>query len=359
MNDGRWLIYGANGYTGRLIAQEAAHHGMRPVLGGRRPAAVREVATEHGFEHETFLLDDPDELARRLEPYDAVLLAAGPFAHTSRPVVEACLQSGTHYFDITGELDIFEDVFARDERARERGVTLLPGVGFDVVPSDCLAARLAEALPGATQLELALSGLGGGPSPGTTKTMVEALPEGGAIRRGGRVERVPAAWRTREVPFHDKTRTAVSIPWGDVSTAYYSTGIGDIVVYMAMPERMIRASRLTRSLGPLLGLGAVQRGLKRLVDRRVEGPSEEERRSGRSELWGRVVDAEGRCLEGTATTPDGYTLTARTSVEAVRRVLEGGIRTGALTPSLAFGSDFLEGFAGCEVRLGTAQRAAV
>jgi len=354
MAEGRWLIYGANGYTGRLIAREAEHRGMQPVLAGRRRHEVQDVASARGFEHESFALDDPAELARRLEPYDAVVLAAGPFSHTSAPVVQACLDARTHYFDITGEMDVFEAVFARGEEAEARGVTLLPGVGFDVVPTDCLAARLAETLPGATHLELAFHNAGGGPSPGTSKTMVEALPAGGAVRRGGQIERVPTAWRVRDVPFHDKTRTAVSIPWGDVSTAFHSTGIGDVVVYMAMPPHLIRATRLTRHLGPVLGLGAVQRGLKRLVERKVRGPSPDELGSGRSEVWGRVEDPDGRSVEGTATTPDGYVLTARSTVEAVRRVLDGGVRAGALTPSLAFGSGFLEQLDGCVVRIGEA-----
>lgn len=349
--DKPWLLYGANGYTGRLVAEECAKGGMRPILAGRSEASIRPLAERLGLEHRIFPLDSAAGLARHIGDVDAVLLAAGPFSQTSAPVVEACLQTRTHYLDITGEIGVFEAVHARDAEATAAGCVLLPGVGFDVVPSDCLAASLKSALPEAVRLELAFHAVGS-PSPGTLKTMVENAPKGGAVRREGRVVTVPAAWKSRTIPFHDGARTAATIPWGDVSTAWYSTGIPNIEVYMALPPRLILATRLTRPLTPLLRSERAQRLLKARIERRVKGPSERARETGRSELWGRVESEGGRSVEGTLTTPEGYRLTVMTAIESTRRLLEGEVGAGALTPSMAFGASYITHFDGCELRIG-------
>lgn len=346
-----WLLYGAYGYTGRLIADEAVARGERPILAGRREGPLRAMAEALELPWRAFALEEPDGVDRGLEGVDAVLLGAGPFSGTSRPVVEACLRNRVHYLDITGEIPVFESIFDRDAEAREAGVTLLPGVGFDVVPTDCLAASLAEALPGAARLELAFASLGGGPSAGTAKTMVEGLGRGGAIREGGEIRSVPIAWKTRRVAFRDRTRNAVSIPWGDVATAYRSTGIPNVIVYMAAPPKVVRALTLARPLARVLRLRGVRTVTKAAVGKTVSGPDEEARRTARSQLWGRVEHADGRRLEGTATTPGGYPLTAVSSVEAVRRVLSRP-PAGALTPSEAFGAGFLETLPDCDLRMG-------
>lgn len=365
-----WLLYGAYGYTGRLIAGEAVARGEAPVLAGRREAPLAELADRLGLPWRAFPLDDVDRLDRGLDGIDAILHAAGPFSATSRPVVEACLRNRVHYLDITGEIPVFEAIFLRDAAARERGIALLPGVGFDVVPTDCLAASLADALPGAARLELAFASLGGGPSPGTAKTMVEGLGRGGAIREGGRIRRVPVAWRTAEIPFRDRVRRAVTIPWGDVSTAYRSTGIPSVVVYMAVPERLARALRLARPVSVALRAGPVRRLVQAAVERTVSGPDEEALRTGRSQVWARAERADGRSVEGTAETPGGYALTAVSAVEAVRRVVGSAAAAGpaaagapgiapagippagALTPSQAFGAGFLAELPGCDLEVG-------
>src|SRR6266550_6648973 len=150
-----WMIYGANGYTGQLIAELANNHGEKPILAGRNAAKVRALAEKLGLPWRAFALDRPD-----LRDIELVLHCAGPFSATSRPMVDACLLARAHYLDITGEIDVFESVLGRDEEARQRGIVLLPGAGFDVVPSDCLAALLKQRLPSATKLELAFAPIG-------------------------------------------------------------------------------------------------------------------------------------------------------------------------------------------------------
>ncbi len=348
MTDPKWMIYGANGYTGKLIAEEARRCGLEPILAGRRESAIRPLADELGFDSRVFSLDDPDELVERLDDVDALLLAAGPFSSTSRPAVDACLRSNTHYLDITGEIAVFEECHARDTEARNAGIAIMPGVGFDVVPSDCLAATLAAALPNAHSLELAFHGSTA--SKGTAKTMIEGLPNGCMIRKDGAIVNVPTAWRTREVPFRDKTRTAISIPWGDVSTAYFSTHIPNIVVYMAMPKRMARAAVMARPLLPILRNRRLQRLVKRRIDATVEGPSREELDASQTQLWGRVESHTDGAVEATLVTPNSYKLTAMCAVEATQRVLDGGI-VGAVTPSRAFGADFITEFPGCDLQI--------
>ncbi|RMH43692.1 MAG: saccharopine dehydrogenase [Deltaproteobacteria bacterium] len=355
MTNARWMLYGANGYTGRLIAEVARRRGLSPVLAGRRREAIEPLAAEFGFDHRVVSLDDAAALRGALADVDALLLAAGPFARTSRPAVDACIATGTHYLDITGEIAVFEACAARSAEARDAGIALLPGVGFDVVPSDCLAASLAERLPGATELELAFAGSGGW-SRGTAKTMVEGLGWGGAVRRDGSIVRVPAAHAVREVPFRDRPRTCVAIPWGDVSTAYHSTGIPNITVYMHMPRGQRRAIRAARPLLPLLRNRRVIAALQRAIERRVIGPSDTTRAVARSHLWGRASDGV-RAVEGTLEAPEGYTLTAETAVESTVRLLAAP-QTGFLTPSKAFGADYIARFDGCDLVVGDVQPAA-
>ena len=187
----------------------------------------------------------------------AVLHCAGPFAHTSRPMADACLRVGTHYLDITGEAAVFEALAARSAEARAAGVMLLPGTGFDVVPSDCLAAHLKRRLPSATRLALGFQSLGR-LSRGTATTMAENVHRGGLVREGGVLRRVPTAWKVRAIDFGCGPVKAITIPWGDVSTAYHSTGIPNIEVYMAAPLGRRLAARASRYLGWLLGSRAVQ-----------------------------------------------------------------------------------------------------
>ena len=343
-----WMIYGATGYTGELAAREAVARGLRPVLAGRNAETVGALAGELGLEHRAFGLDDAAALAKGIEGMAAVLHCAGPFVLTSRAMVAACLVARAHYLDITGEIAVFEKVLSRGEQAREAGVALLPGVGFDVVPSDCLAARLAAALPDATELVLAFASDNPGVSRGTMKTMIESLPHAGAIRRDGKIIPVPVAWDAREIDFGGRLgkRQAMTIPWGDVSTAWHSTGIPNIRVYTGTPPSQIRRMRRLSPLLPLASWKPLKRFLQRRVDSRPAGPSEEVRRTARMYLWGEAKNATGARVTATLETPEAYQLTAHSSVECARRAAAGEIPAGAWTPSKAFGAHFVDSLPG-------------
>jgi short subunit dehydrogenase-like uncharacterized protein len=335
-----YLIYGATGYTGALTARFAALRGDKPILAGRSEGPVRALADGLGLEHRTFGLDEPRALDRGLEGVKVVLHCAGPFSRTSRPMVEACLRTGTHYLDITGEALVFESLHARDAEARAASVMLLPGAGFDVVPSDCLAAHLKRRLPGARRLALAFQ-LVGRVSRGTATTMTENVGRGGLVRRGGVLTPVPAAWKTRLIDFGRGPKKAITIPWGDVATAFHSTGIPDIEVYMAAPFAVRAGSWATRLIGPLLATAPAQAFLKKRIRAGAPGPTDEERARGKGLLWGEAVDDAGHAVRTRLTTPEGYTLTALTSLLIVSKVLAGRAPAGFQTPSTAYGPDLI------------------
>ena len=314
------------------------------MLGGRGDS-VRALAVEHGLESRIVGLEDPAALRHALEDVRVVLHAAGPFSRTSRPMVDACLDAGAHYLDITGEIGVFEALAARNKEAQAAGVMLLPGVGFDVVPSDCLAAHLKRRLPGAIKLLLAFQS-SGGLSRGTATTMVENVSRGGAIRRGGRIVSVPAAWKTRLVDLGKGLVQVTSIPWGDVSAAWHSTGIPDIEVYTRMGPGTRALLRASRYVGWLLASRPAQRFLKARIRSRAPGPGPAARARGVSRLLGEVWDASGSSVRTRLVGPEGYTLTAHTAVAALERTLAGEATPGFRTPSLAFGPDFVLGVEG-------------
>ncbi|MBW7933605.1 MAG: saccharopine dehydrogenase NADP-binding domain-containing protein [Gemmatimonadaceae bacterium] len=340
------VLYGANGYTGQLVIEECLARGVRPVLAGRSESSLRALGERTGLAWRVAPLDDPRSLDALLHDARVVVHCAGPFAATSRPMADACLRNRVHYLDITGEIAVFEALAARDAEARARGVMLLPGAGFDVVPSDCLAAHLKSRLPSATELALAFHG-GTGVSRGTARTMAENAGGPGAVRRGGRITAVPPAWRTRAVPFADRERLTVTIPWGDVSTAFHSTGIPDIAVYVGVSPGAIRSLRLSRLVAPLLRTRWMRRKLVEAIERRPPGPSAEARARANAQLWGEVRDEFDNTASATLVTPDGYSLTAKTAVLAAQRVLAGEAIPGFQTPSRAFGADFILQVPGC------------
>jgi short subunit dehydrogenase-like uncharacterized protein len=346
---GALLIYGANGYTGRLIAKRAVSCGLRPILSGRHAAEIGAMAAELGLPSRIASLDDAASLDSALAGCAVVIHAAGPFSRTSKPMVDACIRNRAHYLDITGEIAVFETLAggARSAEAKAAGVMLLPGSGFDVVPSDCLAAHLARRLPTATWLTLAFSG-GTGLSRGTATTMIENIERGGAIRRAGRITKVPAGWRRRDIDFGDRTRHVVTLPWGDVSTAFHSTGIPNIEVYTAAPESAVRAMIASRYIGWLLATEPAQRFLKERIKAGAAGPSESQRATAVARLWGEAWDDDGRRVVSRLRTPDGYSLTALTAVAAAEKVLAGGAKPGFQTPSRAFGADFVLEIEGTE-----------
>ena len=340
-----WMIYGAYGYTGELIAREALRRGLKPVLAGRDEQRLGALAGELGLEHRCFGLEQAAAVRKSLTGMSLVLHCAGPFSTTARPMMEACIATGTHYLDITGEIAVFELAHELHERARQAGVLLCPGTGFDVVPTDCLALALKEALPDAVRLALGFDSRGG-MSPGTARTSVEGLAQGGRIRREGRLVPVPLAWRTRRIDFGDGEKLAMTIPWGDVSTAWHSTGIPDIEVYLPASPRLVSRLKQLNWVRPLLGLGPVQSWLKGRIRRTVRGPDARQRERTPTFVWGEVENAGGERVTGRIRVANGYDVTIHAALGIAERVLELQRVSGHLTPAQLMGTRFVESLPG-------------
>ncbi len=334
------LIYGSYGFSGSLITAEAIKAGLEPMLAGRDARRLEEQADTFRLRFRAFALDDATSLDAALAGTGVVLNCAGPFAQTWRHMVNACIRSGAHYLDITGEIEAFESLAALDSDAREASVMLLPGVGFDVVPSDCLAAHLKRRLPAATSLILGIDA-SGGLSRGTLKTVVGGLGSGGRVRSCGELRRVPLAWKSRRIDFGTGPIAAVLMPLADVSTAYRTTGIPNVEAYVTAPRAHRSMMRLARHAGWLLARRTVRRILNRRVDGRPPGPDPETRARTESRVWGEVRDEAGGVAVGRLHGPNGYTLTATAAIAAATKVLGGAVRPGYQTPAGLFGPDFV------------------
>ena len=339
---GNILLYGANGYTGKLILDYSENYGLRPVIAGRNPAAIRGLSEQHDLPYRVSSLEKPTEIDRLLTDISVVIHAAGPFSLTARPMMEACLRNGVHYLDITGEIEVFEMARSYDLAAKAAGITVMPGTGFDVVPTDCMSRRLKDQLPDASRLELAFTNIGGGVSHGTALTMARSLGNGGAIREKGRIVPDPLGARTRQVDFGKGPVTVSSIPWGDVSTAYYTTGIPDIITYTTIPKKIRKLLKAQSLFNWFLRTGWARLKAQDWVNRQPEGPSPEMRAAGRSFVWGEARNDKGSVTSALLTCADGYTLTANSSLLIARKILDGNYCQGFQTPAGCYGSTLVD-----------------
>src|SRR5687767_2537778 len=337
-----FLLYGSYGYTGQLIVDHAIKEGLRPILAGRDEKKLHVQAKKYNLEYRAFSLEETSKLDSSLREVDAVLHCAGPFVHTFRQMAETCLRNKKHYVDISGEIPGFEALAEMDSQAKEAGIMLLPGGGFDVVPSDCLAAHVKQRLPSATHFRLFMKDVAAGVSRGTAKSAIENMHRQGRVRRDGKLIQVPPAWRVLEQDFGRGPVKVVSVSWGDVSTAYYSTGIPNIETYFAFPRVMIDFFYSIRVLGPLLYNRIAKNILKSLINTFLPpGPNEEKRKKRFATMIGEVTDDKGNRAVSKLVTPEAYICTALTTVEIMTRILEDDCKAGFQPPSLAYGADFI------------------
>lgn len=333
------LVYGAYGFTGRLITEACLARGLEVVVAGRDAPRVEDVARQHEVPFRVFPVEERRALLRALDEVDVVMNVAGPFVHTAPPILKACLQSSTHYLDISGELEVLEHLAQQDAGLQEAGIMAVPGVGFDIVASDCLAAHLSAQLPLTTILELAVIG-SGAVSRGTARTALRQLGRPGYIRREGEIVPVPPAWKTRRVDLGHRVHEVVSVPLGDVIAAPRHTGIPSIIGYAALPPLARLILLWSRQLEWLFRLPLVKGLLRLWAETYYTGPSARRRKTGRSYVWGRVADEEGRERVAVLALPETYAFTAEAAAAAAEKVLGGTVRPGFQTPVTAFGSDF-------------------
>jgi short subunit dehydrogenase-like uncharacterized protein len=323
------LVYGAYGYTGERVARRAVERGLSPVLAGRDSERVVRLARELGCEWRAFPLSDPDALRKGIRRSTVVLHCAGPFVHTAVPMAEACIDERAHYVDLTGEIRVFEALVALGPAAGNVGVMLLPGAGFDVVATDCLAVHLVRRLPGASTLTLAIAGMDR-VSRGTARTMLaglKALPRGVA--------------ESRTFDFGLGPVTAVRVPWPDVFTAPRSTGVTDIRTYLAAALPFRALLRVAPYLAPALSSPQVRELAAAAMAGGQAGPAGAGSVARRSVVYGEAAEPGGARVAALQRHPDPYGFTAQSAVEIAARVLRGEAPPGWQTPATAYGPDLV------------------
>lgn len=341
MNDNSFLLYGANGYTGELIACYSKKYQLRPVLAGRKESALVPLSAKLNLPYKVIDLNDTPALYTALKEVKVVVNAAGPFKFTAMEMVDVCLKTGTHYLDINGDIAMFEMVKRCDEAAKEAGIMIMPGVGFDVVPTDCLALLLKKLLPDAVSLKLAFATLGGGLSHGTATTMATKLGEGGAFRKNGKIVQVPLGQKGMWIDFGLKKLFVMSIPWGDVSTAYFTTGIPDIETYTGMKPAIYRLLKFQPLYNWLLRTSLIRNFVQQKINNRPAGPTDEMREKAISLVWGQAINEKGKTVAARLSGPEGYTLTTITTLLITQKVLRGNFKTGYQTPANVYGEDLV------------------
>ncbi|SFK40877.1 saccharopine dehydrogenase family protein [Methylocapsa palsarum] len=336
----QWMIYGANGYTGELIAREAKRRGAAPVLAGRNGVSIAALATELDLPSKVFSLDAPTDLAAALDGTGLVLNCAGPFSKTAVPLMRACLAARAHYLDITGEIEILEGAHRFDAEARAAGIILCPGVGFDVAPTDCVALMLKTALPDAHELALGFE-TAHKMSQGTAKTLIESLGKSGKVRRDGKIADLPIGQGFRQIDFGCGVRRAMPIPWGDVASAYYTTGVPNIMVYTPISPARLAIARLTNVFGFVIQRPRVQAWLAARIEHNVVGPDAAAREASPTWIWGEARTPGGQTREVRFQCSNGYTFTVFSALAIVERLLATEFPPGCWTPAAIMGQEFI------------------
>lgn len=341
MQTNTFLLYGATGYTGKLIARYTIQYGLQPILCGRNKENLEPLARSMELPFVVAPIDDSAALEAALQNVNLVVHAAGPFELTAQQMIEACLKTGTHYIDINGDISVFELIKRYDIAAKEAGIMLLPGAGFDVVPTDCIALFLKNRMPDASTLELAFASLGGGISHGTAMTMASRLGEGGAIRKEGKIVRDPLGKKGKWIDFGRKKIFVMSIPWGDISTAHFTTGIPTITTYTGITPAVFKLLKFQFLFNWLLRTNLIRRFIKKKIKNRPAGPSDSQREKAISLVWGQVKNNKGELATARMSGPEGYTLTMHSTLIISKRILSGDFKVGYQTPGSAYGEDLI------------------
>jgi short subunit dehydrogenase-like uncharacterized protein len=334
------VLYGATGYTGRLVIAEAQRWGLELILAGRDAQRVSLLAEAARLSFRVAEVNDPHALEKLLEGAGVLLNAAGPFSMTAPPLIAAALRAGVHYLDVAGELDVFSHAAELDQRARDADVMLMPGVGFDVVPTDCLAAYVARKLPRAHQLHVGISGLRY-MSRGSARTLAQHLGRPIRARRSGGLVALQTGATEHYFDFGVGLRCGCAVDWADVVTAYYSTGIPDVTTYFEKTPAL-QAGLWTRQESVyLLGLAPVRVCLELARQWLPEGPTAEQRSNARAVIVAEAKAPDGRRACARLETPEVYDFTAVCAVRIAGRVALGNWEPGFQTPSRVFGSEFV------------------
>ncbi|MEO6316463.1 MAG: saccharopine dehydrogenase NADP-binding domain-containing protein [Chitinophagaceae bacterium] len=349
-----FLLYGANGYSGRLIARFAHQYDLAPILAGRNQQVIAALAQELSLPYKIVDLADGPGLVAALQEVSLVVHAAGPYDLTARQMIAACMEAGTHYVDLNGDLEVFEMMQGYDKAAKEKNIMVLPGAGFDVVPTDCLSRWLKDQLPDANKLEIAFAIIGSGLSRGTSITTLQKLGMPGARRVNGQIVPEPIGTRGMwvEFPYNKQQSFVMSIPWGDVSTAYFTTGIPNIETYTGISKGVWLFLKMQRSFNWLLRTRLVHRMITQIINSKSPGPDDQRRDKAVSLIRGKVFNPQGKSITAFMRCPEAYSLTALSVLLIARKILDGDFKPGYQTPASAYGADLIMEIPGVSREMG-------
>ncbi|MFT4520050.1 MAG: short subunit dehydrogenase-like uncharacterized protein [Halioglobus sp.] len=336
---GQVLIYGAYGYTGKGIARLAADYSITPILSGRTESKLQAVADEVGYDYITLSLDDNHaELVEVLKHFELVMHIAGPYTFTGKPMIDAVIEAGTHYVDLTGENHVIQEELDRHQEYLDAGIMVMPAVGYDVVPTDCLNLYVAQKVANPTSLELIMNtnyttAEGAPASRGTLKSGIEMLSRPILMRQDGQMIEVDQPKViTREIDGEE--RTLAQIPWADMMTSWVSTGIPTIEIYQVQDGEMPSwvFSMIRSSWGKSI--------LIWLIDTFApEGPPPEAQETRQTQLISTATNKSGESFTAEMITPEPYLLTFHSSLIVARNILAGQWEPGFQTPAKMYGPD--------------------
>jgi len=339
-----WMLYGCTGYSGKLIAKECKRQGLNPILAGRDPIKVKQIADDLGFTYRVFDLSEAGQIERNISDCFMLFNAAGPFTQTCEPLLKACLNQKVHNLSLVGEVPLLETLQQYDQSAKDAEVLLAVGLGYDVIPTDCLANTLKAELPDATHLTIGMQGASH-MSPGSTKEMIEQLGEQPFwLRRNGKLVEGKAS--TKHINVGQGEIFAMTIAWGDLSSAYFSTGIPNITVYASLNRIEAWLMQGISHLKPLIRIKSVQNTINRLIDRFVAGPNEYVLEETPVYFLAEAMNLQGKTVRAKLKTASGYKLTYLGAVYSIKHVLEKSFTHGYQTPAQLLGSNAIEAIEG-------------
>jgi short subunit dehydrogenase-like uncharacterized protein len=342
----RTVLFGATGYTGRLVAEAMAERGMKPVLAARSRDKLEALAEELGGGLETAVADvsDPPSVAALVESGDVLVTTVGPFSRWGGPAAAAATTAGAHYLDSTGEPGFIREVFERYGPAAERsGGAMLTAFGYDWVPGNLAGAlALRQAGDDAVRIDVGYFIRGRGkPSGGTQASMAASMSAPGFAFRDGRVRTERAAKKVRSFQVGSKGREGISVGSSEHFTLpRVAPQLREVNVYLGWFGPFSRPMQLFSLGAGLPGASRlVQMAGERFVKGSTGGPDAEARAQVGSHIVAIAYDGAGRELaEVHVTGVDGYTFTGRVLAWGAQLAAEGGLQgTGALGPVEAFG----------------------
>lgn len=318
------LIYGATGYTGRMAADRAKALGLSFEIGGRNHVRMAALAAQLDVPFRVF--DADADAASSLSGISVLLNFAGPFARTAEPLMRACIKAGVDYLDITAEINVYRLAEQMGAEAASKHVMLLPGVGWDVVPTDGLAVHVAKRVEQPFALSIALQ-VPGSMSRGSAMSVSEIMGAGIMARVDGALIATPDA-TPRHFDFGDGPVLCVPLSFGDLVTGWHSTGIPNIAMFVHISGNAFPEGDLSQLL---------------------DGPTQAQREAHPAHAVVEVMGVDGVIARSVIETVNGYSYTPLAAVEAARRVLEGKRLSGFATPVKVFGGGFAESIEGTSI----------